>query len=94
MLVIGVQRDGGTFLEAPKCTSFAISLSLSLVAWMTTRSPTLRSFIRHLPRMKPDEINEMEQLNPKSAMERWEESDEQLFLNEGKTPEVDAKKHH
>lgn len=51
-------------------------------------------FIRHLPRMNRDEIKEMEQLNPKSAMERSEESDEQLFLNEGKTPHVNDKKHH
>ena len=54
----------------------------------------LVAFIRHLPRMNPDEIKEMEQLNPKSAMDRSEENDEQLFLNEGKTPEVNGKKHH
>jgi mono/diheme cytochrome c family protein len=51
-------------------------------------------FIRHLPRMNLAEIKEMEQFNPKSAMDRSEEEDEQLFLNEGKTPEKDAKKHH
>jgi mono/diheme cytochrome c family protein len=50
-------------------------------------------FIRHLPRMNPEEIKEMEQFNPKSAMDRSEENDEQLFLNEGKTPEI-KKKHH
>jgi mono/diheme cytochrome c family protein len=51
-------------------------------------------FIRHLPRMNPEEIKEMERFNPKSLMDRSEEEDEQLFLNEGKTPEIDAKKRH
>jgi mono/diheme cytochrome c family protein len=51
-------------------------------------------FIRHLPQMNPEEIKEMEQFNPKSAMDLLEEKDEQLFLNEGKTPEMNEKKHH
>jgi mono/diheme cytochrome c family protein len=51
-------------------------------------------FIRHLPRMNPEEIKEMEHFNPKSAMERSEENEEQLFLNEGQTPEMSKKKHH
>jgi mono/diheme cytochrome c family protein len=50
-------------------------------------------FIRHLPQMNPEEIKEMEQFNPKSAMDLLEEKDEQLFLNEGKTPEMNGKKH-
>ena len=51
-------------------------------------------FIRHLPRMNPEETKEMEQFNPKSAVDRSEEEDEQLFLNEGKTPETYMRKHH
>jgi cytochrome c len=51
-------------------------------------------FIRHMPRMSPQEMKEMEQFNPKSAMDRSEENEEQLFLNEGKTPEINEKKHH
>jgi mono/diheme cytochrome c family protein len=51
-------------------------------------------FIRHLPQMNPKEIKEMEQFNPKSAMDLLEEKDERLFLNEGKTPEMNGKKHH
>jgi mono/diheme cytochrome c family protein len=51
-------------------------------------------FIQHLPRMTSEEMKEMERFNPKSAMDRAEEENEQLFLNEGKTPEIDTKKHH
>jgi mono/diheme cytochrome c family protein len=51
-------------------------------------------FIRHLPRMTSEEMKEMERFNPESPMDRSEEEDEQLFLNEGKTPEIDTKKHH
>jgi len=51
-------------------------------------------FIRHLPRMSAEELKEMEQFNPKSVMDRSEEEDERLFLNEGKTPETNRKKHH
>ena len=51
-------------------------------------------FIRHMLRMSPQEMKEMEQFNPKSAMDRSEENEEQLFLNEGKTPEINEKKHH
>jgi len=51
-------------------------------------------FIRHLPQMTPQEMKEMEPLNPKSAAERSEEEDEQRFLNEGKTPEMKMRMHH
>jgi mono/diheme cytochrome c family protein len=50
-------------------------------------------FIRHLPQMKLEEIKEMEQFNPKSAMEMLEEKEEQMFLNEDKIPEPTRKKH-
>lgn len=41
----------------------------------------LVSFIRHLPSMRPNEEAAMEKLNPKSAMERRQEQDEEDFLN-------------
>jgi mono/diheme cytochrome c family protein len=40
-------------------------------------------FVRHLPEITPQELKEMEQLNPKSVAERSEEEEEQRFLNEG-----------
>lgn len=42
-------------------------------------------FIRHLPNLTPAELEEMEQLNPKSAMECSEEEEQQKFLH-GDTP--------
>ncbi|HEV2395709.1 MAG TPA: c-type cytochrome [Candidatus Sulfotelmatobacter sp.] len=51
-------------------------------------------FIRHLPRITPQEIKEMEQFNPKSDADRSEEEEEQQFLNEGKTPKTNTKMHH
>jgi mono/diheme cytochrome c family protein len=50
-------------------------------------------FIRHLPQMTPQEMKEMEPLNPKSAAERSEQQDEQRFLNEGKAPKMNKKMH-
>jgi mono/diheme cytochrome c family protein len=47
----------------------------------------LALFIRHLPQMAPQEVKEMEPFNPKSAVDRSEEEEEQKFLNEGKVPE-------
>jgi hypothetical protein len=42
-------------------------------------------FIRHLPRLAPQEMKQMEQFNPKSAVDRLEEEEEeQQFLNEGR----------
>ncbi len=46
---------------------------------------TLVLFIRHLPKLTPAEEAAMEKLNPKGAMEREEEQQEEDFLN-GKTP--------
>lgn len=39
-------------------------------------------FIRHLPRLTPEEEKEMERLNPKGPEERKEEQEEQDFLNQ------------
>ena len=51
-------------------------------------------FIRHLPQITMEELNEMEQFNPKSASDRAEEEEEQRFLNEGKSPEANKRKNH
>jgi mono/diheme cytochrome c family protein len=39
-------------------------------------------FIRHLPRLTPEEEREMKRLNPKGLEERQEEQEEEQFLNE------------
>jgi len=54
----------------------------------------LVAFIRHLPRVTPGELKEMEQLNPKTDSERAEERDEERFLNEGKSPHLNGNRHH
>jgi len=49
-------------------------------------------FIRHLPGQTPDELKEMERLNPKSLADRAEEEAEERFLR-GENPPDDPKKH-
>jgi mono/diheme cytochrome c family protein len=51
-------------------------------------------FIRYMAQMTPQEMKDMEQFNPKSAVDREEEESEQRYLNEGKTPEIKRKMHH
>jgi mono/diheme cytochrome c family protein len=43
-------------------------------------------FIRHLKQLTPEELNEMEKLNPKGPEDRREEQQEQEFLNGGQPP--------
>ena len=43
----------------------------------------LVAFIRHLPQITPDELEEMKRLNPKTEADREEEKQEQDFLNGG-----------
>ncbi len=43
----------------------------------------LVSFIRHLPKLSPEEQREMEDLNPRGPGERGEDQDEQEFLQGG-----------
>jgi mono/diheme cytochrome c family protein len=50
-------------------------------------------FIRHLPTMTSEEMNEMGRLNPKSDAEREEEKQEEEFLRGGKPP-IKAGEHH
>jgi mono/diheme cytochrome c family protein len=54
----------------------------------------LAAFIRHLPKLTPEELKEMEQLNPKTDSERAEERDEERFLNEGKSPQMNGNRYH
>jgi uncharacterized membrane protein/mono/diheme cytochrome c family protein len=51
----------------------------------------LVQFIRHLPRLTPEEEQAMAKLNPKSASEREEEEQEEDFLN-GKKPKEATQK--
>lgn len=46
-----------------------------------TESWQLVHFIRHLPKLTPEEEKQMEQWNPKSQAERSEESEEEEFLS-------------
>ena len=50
-------------------------------------------FIRHLPRLTPEEMAEMERYNPKGMEERIEEQEEDEFLNGGRLtkPQAGAK---
>ena len=50
-------------------------------------------FIRHLPRITADELQDMNQLNPKTAADRAEEQQEEEFLNGGETPKQPAHEH-
>lgn len=50
-------------------------------------------FIRHLPRLTPEELLQMEALNPKAPEDRHEEQDEDDFLN-GQSPAPAKRGHH
>jgi mono/diheme cytochrome c family protein len=50
-------------------------------------------FIRHLPRLTSQELEEMKKLNPKSPDELQEEQEEEEFLNGG-TPHEHTQHHH
>ncbi|MGI8960445.1 MAG: c-type cytochrome [Bryobacteraceae bacterium] len=50
-------------------------------------------FIRHLPVLSPNEIQEMEKLNPKTPEEREEEQQEEQFLKAGNLPTKDQHHH-
>ena len=50
-------------------------------------------FIRHLPDLSPDEIAQMEKLNPKNPEDADLEREEQQFLN-GQTPNETPRQHH
>lgn len=50
-------------------------------------------FIRHLPKLTPEQIKEMERFNPKSTAEREEEMQEEQFLS-GEEPKKHKPMHH
>ncbi len=50
-------------------------------------------FIRHLPHMTPDELNEMKEMNPKSRRELEEEEEIRKFLMGGEA-ELPSGQHH
>jgi mono/diheme cytochrome c family protein len=51
-------------------------------------------FIRHLPKLTAEELQQMEQLNPKTEEDRQEEKEEQEFLNGKEPPKATPKPHH
>jgi mono/diheme cytochrome c family protein len=51
-------------------------------------------FIRHLPQITREELEEMSKLNPKTEADRAEEQQEEEFLNGGESPKAPAEGHH
>lgn len=51
-------------------------------------------FIRHLPQITSEELEEMKKLNPKTEADRAEEQQEEEFLNGGEGPKTPAEGHH
>jgi len=51
-------------------------------------------FIRHLPQITPEELEDMKKLNPKTEADRAEEQREDEFLNGGAVPKAPAEEHH
>lgn len=51
-------------------------------------------FIRHLPKLGPEELEEMKKLNPKSSHELREEREEERFLQGEEPAEADEHGHH
>jgi len=51
-------------------------------------------FIRHLPQITAEELEQMEKLNPKTDADRAEEQQEDDFLKGGEAPAAPAAHHH
>jgi mono/diheme cytochrome c family protein len=51
-------------------------------------------FIRHLPQITPQELEEMKRLNPKTEADRAEEQEEEEFLKGGVAPSNPAEQQH
>jgi len=51
-------------------------------------------FIRHLPQIRPEELKEMERLNPKTEAQRVSEVEAERFLNEGTAPQSHEQMRH
>lgn len=54
----------------------------------------LALFIHHLPQQSPEEVKEMQRLNPRSPAEIEEDKAEQDFLNGTPTQDAAPKRHH
>jgi mono/diheme cytochrome c family protein len=54
----------------------------------------LVAFVRHLPKLNPEEEREMEHLNPKGPDEWQEEKAEEQFLDSGEPPAKTSTPHH
>lgn len=50
-------------------------------------------FIRHLPKMTPQEAEDMKKLNPQSPMEKMEEQEEEQFLEGSQSPQQSTMQH-
>jgi mono/diheme cytochrome c family protein len=50
-------------------------------------------FIRHLPQITSEELEEMKKLNPKTEADRAEEQQEEEFLNGGEAPKTPTQGH-
>ena len=55
---------------------------------------TLVHFIRHLPKITPDELAQMEKLNPKTPDDMEESTKEDEFLQGGDAAPAEAQHHH
>lgn len=62
-------------------------------SWNDEHSWKLVYFIRHLPEMTSQEVEQMKKLNPKSPMEMMEEEQEEQFLN-GETAEGTSRRNN
>lgn len=51
-------------------------------------------FIRYLPQITSQELEDMNKLNPKTEADRAEEEQEEQFLNGGKAPAATVQEHH
>jgi len=51
-------------------------------------------FIRHLPQISREELEEMKKMNPKTDADRAEEEQEEEFLNGGEAPKAPPAEHH
>ncbi len=58
------------------------------------QSWSLVHFVRHLPKLTPEEVAEMEKLNPKSPEEYEQMKEEEAFLNEGENAPPPTAHHH
>lgn len=59
-----------------------------------TDSWKLVCFIRRMPKLTPEEIDEMKELNPKTPEDLEEEKQEREFLNGGTAPTPEEHHHH